>query len=220
MPETVITVQGSHTARVAAERAEVSLSVDADGPDRDAVVAAVSSAAAAVRATIEPLAESGAIALWSSDSIRVWSQRPWSQDGAQLDPVQHATIDVSATFASFDEIARWIEQVIALDHVTVHGIHWSLTEATLADATAQVRGGAVEDAVAKATAYARSLGLGPVTATAIADPGMLGTSAAPTSESEARFMKMDGAGGSGEPLALKPEHIHVSAAVHARFVSS
>jgi uncharacterized protein YggE len=64
--------------------------------------------------------------------------------------------------------------VSSVDSVTVGSIDWALTEARTTGVTAEVRSRAVKDAVAKASVYAQSIGLGSVTAVAIADPGMLG----------------------------------------------
>lgn len=220
MPETVISVQGSHTAWYPAERASVSLSVSADGAERDAVVAAATAAAETVRATIEPLHAAGTISWWSADSLRVWSERPWNQNGEQLDPVHYAALDLTAKFGDFSALSSWIEEVVRVDHVTVAGIQWTLTDAKITTVTAEVRSRAVKDAVAKASVYAQSIGLGSVTATAIADPGMLGNGASPAPGFEPRMaMKMDSAAGGGG-IALKPEQIQVSATVDARFIAT
>lgn len=222
MPETVITVQGHHSAWYPAERATVTVTINTDGPDRDAVFAAATSAADAVRATIPPLhdPDRGPITRWSADAVRVWSDRPWSNTGEQLDLVHHATLDLTARFSGFDDLSGWIESVVAIDGAGIAGIEWSLSEARRSTAATEARSRAVKDAVAKATIYAQSIGLGSVSATAVADPGMLGDGAAPPTGIEARMaMKMDSAG-SGAPLALKPEQIEVSASVDARFVAS
>lgn len=222
MPETVITVQGHHSAWYPAERATVTVTITRDGPDRDAVFSAAASASEAVQATILPLhdGDSGPISRWSADTIRIWSDRPWSNTGEQLDLVHHASLDLSARFSSFDELSPWIESVVAIEGASVTGIDWSLTEARRATAATEARSRAVKDAVAKATIYAQSIKLGSVTATAVADPGMLGDSSAPPIGLEPRMaMKMDAAGGSGA-LALKPQQIEVAASVDARFTAS
>jgi len=194
----VISVQGSHTARFPAERASVFVTVSIDGPVRDEVVAAATAAAEAVRATIEPLHQPGPITSWSADSLRVWSQRPWSQTGEQLDPVHSAALDLTATFSDFSELSGWIERVVTIEHVAIGSIQWSLTDATVTTVTAEVRSRAVKDAVSKASVYAQSIGLGSVTATAIADPGMLGDSAPPQPGFEPREGARGDAGLIGE----------------------
>jgi len=222
MPETIITVRGQHSAWFDAERASVTVSINFDGPDRDTVFASATAAADAVVETVTTLhnPEAGPISWWSADSVRVWSQRPWNDTGAQLDPVHYAALDLTAKFTSFTALSGWIEKVVEIPGVAIGGIQWSLTEGRLTAVNAEVRSRAVKDAVAKATIYAQSIGLGTVTATAIADPGMLGDSGAPQPGFEPRMaMKsMDSAGGSS--LALKPQQIEVATAVDARFVAS
>ena len=223
MPETVITVRGHHSAWYAAERATVTIAVSADGPERDDVFARVTAAAEIVRTSIIALydADRGPITRWSADAVQVWSHRPWSATGEQLDLVHTAALDLTARFSSFDELAPWIESVVATDHVSVAGVEWSLSESRRATAATEARSRAVKDAVAKATVYAQSIGLGSVSATAIADPGMLGDSAGTPADAAPYMdrMKVGSAPNSGEPLALKPEQIEVSAAVDARFVA-
>src|SRR4051812_28572655 len=100
MSDTIITVQGEYSAWYPAERATVSTSVHADGPKRDAVFARAVEASDAVRNLIESIhdKEAGPVTWWSSDSVRVWSERPWNQDGKQLAPVFHAGVDFTAKF--------------------------------------------------------------------------------------------------------------------------
>ena len=223
MAETTISVHGHHSAWYAAERATVSVAVQCDGAERDAVFAGATAAADAVRETITSRhdATAGPITWWSADTVRVWSERPWNDQGAQLARVHYAALDLSAKFSDFDDLPRWIEEVVAIDGATVSHIQWALTQATETAATAEVRSRAVKDAVAKAAVYAQSIGLGAVTATAIADPGMLDGSGPLAAEaySADRAMMKGFEVGSGPTLALKPEQIEVSASVDARFVA-
>jgi len=156
--------------------------------------------------------------------VRVWSERPWNQDGKQLAPVFHAAIDFAAKFKDFEALARWVESAAGIDAVTVGSISWDLTDVTRTSATVEVRSRAVKDAVAKASVYAQSIGLGSVTAIALADPGMLGdpssAGAMPAPPLMARSMKASfDAQGGGAQLALKPEEIQVASVVDARFTA-
>jgi uncharacterized protein YggE len=228
MADTIITVQGEHSAWYPAERATVHAGVQTDGPDRDEVFARAVASADAVRQSIEPLADAqaGPITWWSADSVRVWSQRPWNNEGTQLPLVYSAALDVTAKFSDFAALSRWVETVATIEGVTVGSIQWALTDATRTSVTAEVRSRAVKDAVQKATVYAQSIGLGKVTAIALADPGMLGdpSSAAGGFAPQGgafRAMKADAMMAPGAPeLALKPEDIAVQAAVDARFIAS
>ncbi len=225
MSETIITVQGEYSAWYPAERATVSASVHAYGAKRDAVFTRAVTAADTVRNLVEAIfdKQTGPVTWWSSDSVRVWSERPWNNEGKQLAPVFHAAVDFSVKFKDFEALSRWVESVAEVSDVSVGSISWDLTDATKTSATTEVRSRAVKDAIAKATVFAQSIGLGKVTATALSDPGMLGdpgTGPSPAPMFAARGM-MKASYDSGAPqLALKPEEIAVSSVVDARFVAS
>jgi uncharacterized protein YggE len=222
MTETTISVQGHHSAWYPAERATVIVAIGFDGPDRETVFEAATASLDALRQTVEALhdASAGPITWWSADSVRVWSQRPWNQDGVQLDPVHNAALDLTAKFKDFDALSRWIETVVAIPGANIGSIDWSLTESRQTSVLAEVRSRAVKDAVSKASVYAQSIGLGSVTATAIADPGMLGDASSTAAPQYDRMMMKSGIGSvGGDALALKPEQIEVTASVDARFVA-
>lgn len=229
MAETTITVQGEHSAWYPAERATVSASVHAWGPKRDAVFSQAVAASEVLRGQLEPQFDktAGPVTWWSSDSVRVWSERPWSNDGKQLAPVFHSAVDFTAKFKDFDALALWVEAAAAVENTTIGSISWDLTDSTRTTATVEVRSRAVKDAVAKATVFAQSIGLAKVNAIALADPGMLGDPSngggipAPPVFARGGMMKAQAFDSTGAPqLALKPEEIAVSAVVDARFLAS
>ncbi|HRN30522.1 MAG TPA: SIMPL domain-containing protein, partial [Terrimesophilobacter sp.] len=100
MTETVITVQGRYSARHTPERAVVSFAVSFDGPARDTVFSKANAAAETLRGEIERLhhADAGPVREWSSDSVQVWGDRPWNNEGKQLAMVFHARIGFTAEF--------------------------------------------------------------------------------------------------------------------------
>jgi uncharacterized protein YggE len=228
MTETVITVQGRFSAFYPAERATVEVSVHREAARRQPAFAGTLAASETVRESIVALHDhsAGPVTWWASDSIQVWTEKPWNNEGKQLPPVFHARIGFTVKFSDFDALAQWIEAVSATDSVSIGQITWALTEARTTGVTAEVRSRAVKDAVAKASVYAQSIGLGSVHAVAIADPGMLGDQVHGGGGPEAAFMRVakiggGGGGGGSEPaLSLKPEDIEVSAVVDARFVAS
>ena len=226
MTETVITVQGRFSAFYPAERATVEVSVHRESAKRPTAFAGVTAAAQTVREQITALHDhsAGPVTWWASDSVQVWSEKPWNSDGKQLPPVFHARITFTAKFSDFAVLAEWIERASAVSGVSVTSIAWSLTEARTTGVTAEVRSRAVKDAVAKASVYAQSIGLGSVKAVAIADPGMLGDQVHGNGPGEPAFLraaKFGDQGGQPMPaLSLKPDDIEVSAVVDARFVAS
>lgn len=226
MTETVITVQGQHASFHPAERATVHLSIHFDGARRGPVFDAATTAAEDVRGRVSALHDSqkGPVTWWSSDSVQVWGDRPWNQEGKQLPVVYHARINFTAKFGDFGALARFVEDMAGLDGITISRLEWTLTDARRVAVTAEVRSRAVKDAVSKATVYAQSIGLGSVRAIAIADPGMLGDQVGTAgggmqlASSSRQFKAMDAAG--APELSLKPEDIEVAAVVDARFVAS
>lgn len=226
MTETVITVQGQHSAFHPAERATVRIDIHFDGARREAVFEAANTAAEDVRGRITALHDGkvGPVTWWSSDRVQVWSDRPWNQEGKQLPLVHRARLGFTAKFSDFDALARFVEDLASREGVSIGSIEWTLTEVRTTSVTTEVRSRAVKDAVNKATVYAQSIGLGSVRAVAIADPGMLGDQVGASgagmqlASSSRAFKAADGGG--GPALSLKPEDIEIAATVDARFVAS
>ncbi|WP_167052134.1 SIMPL domain-containing protein [Salinibacterium sp. ZJ77] len=218
---TVITVQGQHTARYAAERGTAHLAVSFDGPEREEVVTSATSTARQITEHIDSLhdASAGPIVSWSSDRVRVWSDRPWNNEGAQLPLVHHAQISITVAFSEFETLADVLGLFTVMPGVHLGGIEWELTKATRISALAEVRSRAVSDATDKARVYAQAVGLGTVRAVAIADPGMLGTGSPEPLVPRMEMMMARGTASdiSGPKFAFTPDQIEVSAAVDARF---
>lgn len=221
MTETIITVHGEHTARYAPDIATLALNVNFDGAGRSKVFNDSTSVAEDLRGRITSLhhESAGPVVRWSSDSVRVWGDRPWNSDGKRMPLVYHSVIDFSVTFNDFDALSRFAEVVAEIHGVTIGNLQWELERDNLRAATNDVRSLAVQDAVAKATAYAAAIGRGTVSVTAIADAGMLGN---PSNSSSGDYTLASARGlmksGGGEPeLSLKPEDIEVTVVVDARF---
>jgi hypothetical protein len=221
MSETIITVEGSFNHHHPAERGTVMVTIGFQGPERESVVTRTTSLHASITADVQQWhsPSGGPVTWWSSDRLRVWSERPWNTEGKQLPLVHHAAIALEVKFSDLTRLAEWAERLAAADGVTIDGIRWSLTEVTRSRLTTDSRHRAVVDAHDKAMAYARSLGLMGLRPIALADPGMLGDQSRPSSAAEAVQMSRKAA--TGEPsLDLKPEDITVTARVHARFAAS
>jgi Uncharacterized conserved protein len=123
-------------------------------------------------------------------------------------------------FSDFARLTSWLGEVALWDGVTVRGVDWALTEARRQTLTQEARRRAVENAVAKATVYATSLGLSTVRPLAVSDPGMLGDSIQSTNGGNAVYARMSVTAASGGAVDLKPEDITISARVDARFTAS
>lgn len=223
MAETIITVQGEFELRRPADLGIVHIRVDFDGEDRQATLALAIERHGKLVAELRELHEprTGPVAEWSSDQVRVWGERSWNQEGRQLPPVFHAQAEIEATFGDIAALSEWVGSVSLHDGVSLNGIEWRLADARRQSLTQEARRRAVENAVAKATVYATSLGLSSVRPLALSDPGMLGDGPAPVGGSvqpfAARAMSADAG---GMTVALKPEEITITVQVHARFAAS
>jgi uncharacterized protein YggE len=221
MADTIITVQGEYELKHPAERGAVRLSVAYEGEQRDETLALTAQRHASLASELRELhnPQTGPVTSWASDQLRVWGDRPWNQDGRRLSPVYHAEVGMDVTFSELTALSDWVGVVSLLDGVTIQGVTWSLTEARRQSITQEARRRAVENAVAKATVYATSLGLTAVKPLALSDPGMLGDGPSNGQPQPLQARAMSAELG-GATLALKPEDITVAVQVHARFAAS
>lgn len=217
MSEVIITVRGEHELRVAPERAVAHLTVQVDGADRGAVVEQVAAVAAPIRAELDERRDRGEIVDWTSQRVAVWSQRPWNQDGVQLDPVHYASVEITATFSDFAALSFWLGELSDRDGVQVGTVEWQLDPETRSRLERDAATAAVGAAVERASAYATAIGREHVEPEQIADLGLLAGASSPEIRPlMARAASMDMA--SGAPMVdLRPDEIVISAAVEARF---
>ncbi|MGH3360389.1 MAG: SIMPL domain-containing protein [Nocardioidaceae bacterium] len=214
MSEVHISVRGTAEGRYAAERATVNARVALEDPDRETVRRRTLDVVERTQGGLGALAESGAVASWSADQVRVFAERPRKR-GEPQPLVHHARVSVRAEFVDFDALADWVSALAAVDGVEVQGIGWDVEPEQRRAYEAEVRRNAVADAMAKARAYADAIGRESVEPTQLADAGML------DGDQDDRPMTMAAAG--GEPdrprLRLKPRDIVVRVAVDARFAA-
>jgi uncharacterized protein YggE len=220
--ETIITVRGSFEAHYPAERATLELSLGFEGATREPVVDATArlytEITDALRGIHHP--HSGPVTWWAGDQVRAWSEKPWNKDGLQLPPVHHARVEVRAKFRDFAVLGSWAANLSERSGVTVRGITWALTENRRIALTQHARTQAVDDARAKATAYAGALELSRVRVLELADAGMLGDGLRPAEASSGGYARATAMSASQGELQLKPEDIGVAASVDARFAAS
>ncbi|RCK70217.1 SIMPL domain-containing protein [Desertihabitans brevis] len=222
MSQVEVTVRGRYSAFQPPERGTVHLTVTLEGPKEPSVHGGVAEAVGAVTERVRPLHDpaAGPVTWWASDQLRTWARRPWNSEGKQLPLVFHASADVRVKFADFSVLSRWLAEVLQVRGVRVNRIEWALTEARKTELTHRVRAQAVADARQKAQAYADALGLGAVTAVAVADAGMLGQGLEPSNGAPpVAFARAGAASGGAAEVAFAPEDVEVSAAVDARFLA-
>jgi len=222
MADTIITVQGEYELHQPAERGTVQLTIAYDGAERDEVLARTTQRHVSLTSELRDIHDptSGPVTWWASDQLRVWGERPWNQNGEQLPIVYHAQVGLEAKFSDLAALSDWVGVVSLLDGVAVTGITWALTEARKQTLVQEARRRAVENAVAKATVYATSLGLGTVRPLALSDPGMLGDVSSTGQPAQPMLARAVSGDLGGSTLALKPEQITIAVQVHARFAAS
>lgn len=221
MSETTITVQGSARRELVPDHALLRFTITADGPERapvlEAVAATLDDVSSAIVALHDPSA--GPVTRWSADRVGVSSHRPWSNDGTPAPIVHRASVAGVTTVSDIDQAGVIVDELAARELVTIDSLEWSVTDARLELEHRDVRALAVADALAKAEVLAAAVGLGTVTALALADPGMLDGSAPgpmPMPRTE-RAMAMSAALHGDDGFSLRPEPIVVEVAVDARF---
>ena len=210
-----INVRGVARQRFSPERASVTVTVAVTGPDRESVYSQATTTQQPLLDSIKVLEMDGAVTSWRSDSIRVYSHRPYDDEGRQRDPVYSTRISVGAEFIDFEKLSEFIDQWSLVDGIEVGGVSWDVAEENRRGYEADVRRAAVDDAVAKAEAYADAVGRGPVTPTQLADPDMLRDQPNP---GMAR-MVMAAPDGGAPSVELRAEDIVIRVAVDARFVA-
>lgn len=210
-----VTVRGRAQRRYPAERATVSLAANIEGTDRETVYRRAVELQGPLTADLERQ-HPGAVSRWSSDQLRVFSFRPYSEKGKR--PLMYrVAIKVEAEFIDFEQLSTFLDRWAAHDGVEVGGTDWDVSEDNRRAYEAALRADAVADATAKAQAYATAAGRGAVTAVQLADPGML-TDDRPVARPMMARMA-DGPMGAPPALELRPDDIELVVAVDARFVA-
>ena len=217
MSDVTITVRGEHEERIPAEHGIVRATVHVEGRDRGAVVEQLAALAGPVRADLDARQRADALLRWTSSRAHVWTERPWGHDGVRLAPVQHASVEITATFTDPAALSAWVDDLARREGTQIDSVAWELSEQTAAAARDRVSAAAVRDAVLRATAYASALGLHSVAPTAVADTGLLSPDPTPPGPRMMRAMAVEGGDGGTE---FRPEDVVVTASVEARFTAA
>ncbi|WP_207207110.1 SIMPL domain-containing protein, partial [Agromyces binzhouensis] len=217
---TTIAVTGRAEERVEPELGAVSLTVSSSSADRDRVLAAVGVAHERLLATIRELEGAGVLDSWSAAQLRVWSHRPWNDQGRQLPLVHQASADLEVVFRDLEALGEWVGTVSTTSDVTVQGVDWRLTDATRSRVQEAAQRAAVAEAVRKAAVYAEALGLGSPTPVELADHGLLEAQPIPRAHKAVAMRAMAmGVADSGPAPEFAPARLVVEASVDARFAA-
>lgn len=215
-----VTVRGEAEQSYPAERAIVTLGANIEGPDKQRAFAEAVAIQEPLTAQIKELANRGAVTTWSSDQVRVYTYRPWVDGEQRGEPVHSARVGVTAEFTDFERLSGFVDHWSGRDGVEVSGISWDVLAGNRRGYESDIRKAAVENAVAKAQAYADAVRRGRVVAARLADPGMLNPSDDSGPAPYARKVEMAAFDGGGGPeLQLTPADIVIRVEVDAQFTA-
>jgi uncharacterized protein YggE len=216
-----VTVRGEAERTYPAERATVTLGATIEGPDKQQTFDQAVALQEPLTAQLRELVSREAVATWSSDQVRVYTYRPWVDGEQRGAPVHSASVGVTAEFVDFERLSGFVDHWSGRDGVEIHGINWDVLDRNRRGYETDIRKAAVENAVAKAQAYSDAVRRGRVTATRLADPGMLNPSESPGPAPFAREMKVAGlaADGGRASLQLTPADIVIRVEVDAHFTA-
>ncbi|MEH3033928.1 MAG: SIMPL domain-containing protein [Aeromicrobium erythreum] len=212
-----ITVRGSAEATYRAERVTVRLRVQAEGDDRAQVHDEASGALEPIVDQLRELESRGAVLDWSTDQVHVLTHTPVEEGQRSAQRVHVASVGVVAEFVDFERMSGFVDYWSGREVVQVDGLEWDVLARHRRAYEAEARKAAVDDAVAKAQAYADAVRRGRVVAVELSDPGMLDHAGEPPwprgALTKAAFT--DGGG-----LVLEPPPIVVAVQVDGRFTAS
>jgi uncharacterized protein YggE len=216
---TTIAVSGRAEEKIAPELGAVTLSVGAQGAQRDEVYSRTSAAHERLLTELRGLEASGALDTWSAGQLRVWSYRPWNNEGKQLPLVHQANADVEVIFTDLTRLGEWVGEAATASELAIGGVEWRLTDATRRRVQEAAQRGAVADALTKAEVYASALGLGAPTPVELADHGMLSTQPQPIAPKVMAMRTAADFGGGAPATEFAPAELVIEASVDARFTA-
>lgn len=219
-----IRVDGAATRTVAPERATVTVAVACTGAEQRAVLAEAATAHGAVVARVEPLAAGGAVSRWTAAAVGLAAFREWVEQGVgDARTGSHVTRyraggTVEVEFVDLAAVGAFVTAVAAIEGVQIPGIDWSLTPATTAALTREVRQEAARDAADRAATFADAYGLGaPVLERIDEGVSRFGGEPVPMGRASAMKASFDAAGEGG--FDLRPGEITVATEVTAVFTA-
>jgi len=223
----VISVVGEHTIDSPPERAVLFVTASFETDDKHRTVESTTRLVRELTGELESLTAEGGPATWFSvGPMRTHAWRPHAESGAIM-PLRHvASVPVQVKFRDFGQLAAFSARFGRRTGVRLDRVEWRLTQVTERGVKEAALAGAVANARARALVMARAAGFTDVTASQLADPGLLeGTPGdgppAPFAKAEVRRAAADSGAADLDPEAidLKPEDVSISATVHARFTA-
>ncbi|CAI7613070.1 unnamed protein product [Penicillium pancosmium] len=158
-----VTVTGSSTITREAERGILRVSAKAEGPEKEPVSQAVTSASSELHrmfTELSPKTEVGAatadapITVFSSTMLRTWHFDLKESKSEKKTRVHNASSSYSVTFRNFAKLGEVIGQLMMHPHVSIDKVEWKLTDITIKSLHSESRKLAMQNAIEKANDYA------------------------------------------------------------------
>lgn len=228
----IVSVAGTATVYHKPERAVLHVRIASEGPDKEIVSKKCTATTNQLSDIIKPLNKkvkgnldpNAPVTWWSVGALYTGSYRPYNNSGKVMPLVYNARTTFQIKFKDFDSLGSFASTLSSIPLVDISSVEWKLTDATEKKQQSIVQRNAVLDALEKAKNYAAAMNLSNVTATEIADVGLLGgteSNHAPSFGGGGPMMRaMAAPGGSSsnsEDISFHPEDVQLDATVHARF---
>ena len=226
-----IVVDGEATIPRRAERAVLSVEVSSTGKTKPQVTEEVITTAKHLRTMLEDLSRTdqqtdganaqAAVAHWSMNSLNTTSNfvsnnKHFEASGEDGYWTYTARTTFDIRFRDFDALGPFATKLAALQHVKIHSVEWTLTQATRRQYDSELRKQAAADALQRAKDYAEALGVPNVKPIEISEGQIY-------NESGFSAYPRGGVGGAqlfGQPRALQMQTANVGSEVEQDFSSS
>ncbi|KAK3708320.1 hypothetical protein LTR37_011585 [Vermiconidia calcicola] len=159
-----IEVDGEVELLLPAERAILSIRVEKMDHDKAKATESVIESAKKVEALLRKIStqDNGQVSAadyWSRTSLRETSHAPYDSDKKVYLPREYtALISYSVRMQKFNGLGPAIRELVAIEHVSTHGVEWVLTAATMEAQRSKLRVLSAQNALRKAQDYASTLG--------------------------------------------------------------
>jgi hypothetical protein len=228
-----IDVKGEVELLLAAERAVLSIQVNAQSQNKrettDATVASARKVEAFLRETTAPSEnETSPVDYWSRTSLREYSHVPYDNERKVNLPREYqATVNFSIRLQKFNALGRIIHDLVAIEYVRSEGVQWVLTHDTMEAQRSKLRTLAAKDALDRAQDYAKAVGYERVlplemreaqayTRSSNSKTGLVPTDGVETqSKNMAAFEEWEDLG--EEAFQYTPEEVKMTLSLHAKF---
>ncbi|EXJ57706.1 uncharacterized protein A1O5_12496 [Cladophialophora psammophila CBS 110553] len=225
MAPTVIHIQGRATISTTAQRAVLDVHAFDNGPDKNAVSSNVVSTVKSIQADLDqlcPRLENGVISpsapvsFYSIASLCISAADEYDNRGHRLEKKLYtAGSKIAIHFRDFACLGEMVVRLSHMPHVELRGISWHLMDAQKAERDEQARLQALEHAMSRAQAYARTIGREKVSCVKIDDI----EESWPTSRVRQTARRATSAStfGVGVGIDFEPQLVDVSATLSVEF---